>query len=206
MYVHWIREAKSEALQVSRERKPTVSVLSLMSLLLSRTITTRKIRSQAYNTKWVCIMYLGHTGAPQFSWSVSGSSLSSLSLKELSCKMQPMNHCKSQISESPTIITVSSSNICKHKFLLDLVLGSQHQSNHRMQRKISPSRCGVRGMYWKPSPRKQTIKIWVLKGLIDLLKGANFRQQELFSLASPCFPDLSSGGYSLHMALCEACW
>ena len=154
MCVHWSRKAKSEALQVPRERRPMTSVPSLMSLLLSGTITTRKVRSQAYNTRWVCIMYLGHIRAPQFSWSPPGSSLSSLSLKQLSCKMQPMNHCKSQISESPTIMAVSSSNICKHKLLLDLALGSEHQSSHKMQRTISPARCGGRGIYWKPPPRK----------------------------------------------------
>lgn len=53
-----------------------------------------------------------------------------------------MNHCKSQKSESPTNIAVLSSDSCKRKFLLDLILGSQPQSSHRMQRTISPARWG----------------------------------------------------------------
>lgn len=63
-------------------------------------------------------------------------------LKATHCKTRPMNHCKSQKSESPAIVTVLSSDSCKHKFLLDLILGSQPQSSHRIQRTISPARWG----------------------------------------------------------------
>lgn len=80
---------------------------------------------------------------PSFPVTPRKSSLSSLFLKQFSCKTQPMNHCKSQVSGSPTIIAVLSSDICRHKFLLDLFLDLHHQSNHRTQRTISPARWGM---------------------------------------------------------------
>lgn len=102
----------------------------------------QKARHQAYNKGGCVSRALVIQGLPTFSLSSPGSSLLPLSLKQLSCKTWPMNHCKSQKSESPTNVAVLSSDSCKHKFLLDLILGSQPQSSHRMQRTISPARWG----------------------------------------------------------------
>lgn len=113
----------AEALQVSRETCPCLVHLTCL-LYPCGAITTREARSQASNTRWRFHHMLWLYGSTSTLRHSKNSSLSSLSLQQLSCKTHFMNHLQEPSDRKNSIIRVLCTDTCRLGLLLGLFLGS----------------------------------------------------------------------------------